>query len=173
MVSDPYTKLAQTTIENYLKTGKAINPPENLPTKILTERAGTFVSIYKKDGALRGCVGTFLPNKENIAQEIITNAISAATKDPRFPPVTLEELPSLKISVDILSKPRPAAEKDLEPKKYGLIVSTKDGRRGLLLPGISGVRTSGEQVAICKRKAGISEKEPVEYQIFTVERHGK
>lgn len=173
-MNDPYVKLAKSTIENYVKAGKVISPPANLPVEIVSKKAGVFVSIHKKDGSLRGCIGTFLPTKENIAQEIIANAIAAATQDPRFPPITEDELPQLVYSVDVLSKPKLVPNTyPLNPKKYGLIVSTPDGRRGLLLPDIPGVKTAREQIEICKRKAGIFPEEKVKLQIFIVKRHGE
>lgn len=173
-MNNPYVKLAKDTIEEYIKTGKIPPLPDKLPAKMLTEKAGIFVSIHKKDGSLRGCIGTFAPTKTNIAQEIIANAISSAVRDPRFPSVSEKELPSLVYSVDILSKPKTTSNrKAIDPKKYGLIVSTPDGRRGLLLPDIPGVETAEEQITICKRKAGIALGEKVKLEIFTVERHGE
>jgi AMMECR1 domain-containing protein len=113
-----------------------------------------------------------LPTRENIAKEIITNAISAATKDPRFPPVSEEELPELVYSVVILSQPKNVSKIDkIDTKKYGLIVSTFDGRRGLLLPDIPRVNTPQEQFRICCLKAGINPSEEVTLQTFTAERH--
>lgn len=168
---DEYVKLAKNTVEAYIKTNKIPPLPKKLPQEMLRKKAGAFVSIHKKDGSLRGCIGTFMPTKPDLALEIVTNAISSATQDPRFPPVTKEELSSLIYSVDILSQPKPATKKKLDPKKYGLIVSTSDGRRGLLLPDIPGVKTTEEQINICKMKAGISSKEKVKLEIFTVERH--
>jgi len=58
----------------------------------MQEQAGVFVSIHKKNGDLRGCIGTFEPQEKNIAAEVINNAVSAATHDPRFHPITPEEL---------------------------------------------------------------------------------
>lgn len=172
-MKNPYIKLAKTTIETYVKTGKKISPSDGLSKKMLEKKAGVFVSIHKKNGSLQGCIGTFLPTKKNVAEEIIYNSIVAAIQDPRFPPVTKKELPNLVYSVDILSKPKLVKKENLNPKKYGLIVATKDGRRGLLLPDIPGVKTAEEQVQICKRKAGIGSNETVTYQIFTVERHSQ
>jgi AmmeMemoRadiSam system protein A len=169
---NPYIKLAKDTITAFLKTNKIISPSKDLPARMLTGKAGVFVSIHKKDGSLRGCIGTFKPTKENIAQEILANAIAAATRDPRFPPVTEKELPKLDIKVDILSASKKVSKgKPLDPKKYGLIVSAKDGRKGLLLPSLPGVETAEEQIAICRRKAGIEPNEKVTLEIFTVERH--
>jgi len=170
-MKDPFVNLAKKTVEAYIKTGRIIALPEKLPGELANRRAGVFVSIHKKDGSLRGCIGTFLPTKKNVAEEIIYNSISATTQDPRFPSVTEKELPDLVYSVDILSQPKPAKKEKLNPKKYGLIVSTKDSRRGLLLPDIPGVKTVEEQIEICKRKAGIGPKEKVKLEIFTVERH--
>ena len=147
---------------------KVISPPEEIPD-VMKDKAGVFVSI-KKDGELRGCIGTFAPTKENIAEEIIANAIAAATQDPRFSPIEEAELPDLKISVDVLTEPEKiASREELNEKKYGVIVSA-EGKRGLLLPDIPGVNSVDEQIAICKRKAGIGENEPVELFRFEVKR---
>lgn len=124
----------------------------------------------KKRGLLRGCIGTYEPTEESLAEEIIVNAIRAATEDPRFPPVTAGELPELTVSVDVLSPPEPCAEQDLDPKRYGVIVAA-GWRRGLLLPDLPGVDTVEEQLRIAKLKAGIPPGEPCRLWRFTVERH--
>ncbi|MCJ7792931.1 MAG: AmmeMemoRadiSam system protein A [Candidatus Marinimicrobia bacterium] len=170
---DHYLKLAKDTVEIFIKTNQIPPLPKDLPSEILEKKAGAFVSIHQKSGELRGCIGTFLPTKPNLALEIITNAISSATQDPRFPPLTEEELDNLTYSVDILSSPKPATKKQINPKKYGLIVTAEDGRKGLLLPDLPGVETSEQQIAICRQKAGIGPQEKVEFQIFTVARHGE
>ena len=153
---DTYVNLAKQTIEKYIKTGEKIKPPADLPKELLVKKAGVFVSLHKKsDHSLRGCIGTFLPTQDNLALEIIENAISASTRDPRFNPLTESELNDLEINVDVLSEPEPVKDiKELNPKKYGLIVKTPDGRAGLLLPDI-GVETTEEQIAICCQKGGI------------------
>lgn len=123
---------------------------------------------------LRGCIGTYLPARENIAEEIIHNAIDSASRDPRFFPVTAGELPQLKYSIDILSIPKSVTKiEDLDAKRYGLIITAADGRRGLLLPNLEGVETVEQQIEICRAKAGISPEEKVTLQRFTVERHGE
>ncbi|MCD6082859.1 AMMECR1 domain-containing protein [Candidatus Aerophobetes bacterium] len=163
--------LARKTIEAYIRQGKIISPPEDIP-EAFQKKAGVFVSLHKK-GRLRGCIGTYLPTQENIAQEIIKNAISAATQDPRFPPVEEDELKDLEISVDILSEPEPVHSKqELDPKKYGVIVS-KGWRRGLLLPDLEGVNTVEEQLDIAKQKAGLYgvPDEELEIERFTVTRY--
>jgi len=168
---DPYVNLARRAIEHYVRSGEVIRPPEDLPPELLSRRAGAFVSL-KKQGQLRGCIGTFLPSEENLAEEIIQNAIRAATQDPRFPPVRPEELPQLSVSVDVLSPPEPATTSDLDPKRYGVIVEA-GWRRGLLLPDLPGVDTVEEQLRIAKLKAGLSPDEPCRILRFTVERHSE
>ncbi len=169
---DQYTKLAKETIENYVKDKKVIKVPKGLPKEMTEKQAGVFVSLKKK-GELRGCIGTFLPTQKNIAAEIINNAISAATQDLRFCPVEESELKDLEYSVDVLNKPEPIKSlKELDPKKYGIIVENKFGYRGLLLPNLEGVNDVETQLAIACDKAGIHyKKEPLYIERFTVERH--
>lgn len=171
-MKDRYVELASRAVENWLKHHREISVPSGYPQEMLIQKAGVFVSLHLKDGSLRGCIGTYTPSRNNLAQEIIHNAIAAATKDPRFPPVTAEELPQIQFSVDVLSEPKSVPNNfPLNPKIYGLIVATADGRRGLLLPDIEGIKTPEEQIKICKMKAGIFEDEPVSFQVFTVVRH--
>jgi len=164
----PLVKLAKETVETYVKERKTIKPPEML-TPEMKERAGVFVSI-KKDGQLRGCIGTFEPSRANIAEEIIANAVSAATRDPRFLPISPPELDRLSYSVDVLTKPEPATFEELDPKKYGVIAAC-GYRRGLLLPDLEGVDTAQEQLSICCQKAGISPGEPLTLSKFQVKRY--
>jgi AmmeMemoRadiSam system protein A len=143
---------------------------EGAPPEFAGRRAGVFVSL-KKHGQLRGCIGTVAPVYDSIVEEIAENAISAATRDPRFYAVEPEELPELDISVDILTDPEPVRGMDeLDPKKYGVIVSA-GGRRGLLLPDLEGINTVEEQVAIARQKAGIAPGEPVKLERFEVIRY--
>ncbi|MDF2569689.1 MAG: AmmeMemoRadiSam system protein [Sporomusa sp.] len=161
--------LAQESLTYYLKHGRPMDKPVELP-EVLQGQAGVFVS-FKKSGQLRGCIGTFAPTQPTIAEEIIQNAVSAGTEDPRFWPVELAEVSELEISVDVLEKPEQVASLDeLDPKKYGVIVRT--GRRsGLLLPDLEGVDTADEQVAIAKEKAGIRPQEDIDLYRFTVTRY--
>ncbi len=163
-------KLAERAIEEYVRHGRVIDPPpEEEMTPEMKREAGAFVSI-KKRGNLRGCIGTFLPTQKNVAMEVIKNAIAAATQDPRFPPVTEDELDELEVSVDVLSTPEPVDDiSQLDPKKYGVIVES-GWRRGLLLPDLEGVDTVRQQLAIAMAKAGINPGEPVKVYRFTVER---
>ncbi len=176
--SDIYVRLARLSLETYIRTGKKIRIPEDLslltgeiPDALLHTRAGAFVSIHKQ-GMLRGCIGTIGPTMKNLAQEIATNAISASTRDPRFDPIREDELPWLEINVDVLGEAEDIDSMDqLDVKRYGVIVSTRDGRRGLLLPDLDGVDTVEEQVAIAMRKGGIQKHEKYQLQRFEVVRH--
>ncbi|MDR7867718.1 MAG: AmmeMemoRadiSam system protein A [Sporomusaceae bacterium] len=163
--------LARQSLTHYLAAHEYLPTPAGLPDE-LKARAGVFVSL-KKRGELRGCIGTFGPTQPDIAAEIIHNAVSAGTQDPRFWPVEADELPELDISVDILSAPeRVDGLADLDPKKYGVIV--RHGRRsGLLLPDLTGVDTVEEQVGIAMQKAGIAAGEEIELYRFSVTRYGK
>jgi len=167
----PLVRLAKDTIENYVRHDKTIQPPGEL-TPEMGKRAGTFVSIHKH-GMLRGCIGTIEPTQANVAQEVIQNAISAATRDPRFPPIGPGELADLDIKVDVLGEPEPVESlEELDPKRYGVIVkSARDWRRGLLLPDLEGVDTVEYQVDIARRKAGIRPGEPIELYRFEVVRY--
>jgi AmmeMemoRadiSam system protein A len=165
----PLVSLAKQSVETFVKERKIIEPPENLPEEFLKKRAGTFVTI-EKNGELRGCIGTYLPTRENIAKEIIYNAIAAATEDWRFEPVQKEELPYLSYTVYILSEPELVKDiSELDPKKYGVIVKnvpiSPSGdvifnghfvpKTGVLLPDLEGVDTVEKQIFIACQKAGI------------------
>jgi len=165
----PLTALAKETVETYVKEGKKPSPPKEL-TPEMREKAGVFVSIHKL-GALRGCIGTFEAQQENVAGEIITNAISSATRDPRFPPIAPDELKYLDYSVDVLTRPEPVEdESHLDPRKYGVIVEA-GWRRGLLLPDLEGVDSVEYQIDVCRQKGGISPDEPVQLYRFEVKRY--
>jgi AmmeMemoRadiSam system protein B/AmmeMemoRadiSam system protein A len=166
----PLVELAKRTVEMYVKEGKTPAPPRPLVPE-MKEKAGVFVSIHKKSGALRGCIGTFEPQQKNVAEEIIVNAVSAATRDPRFSAITPHELPDLEYSVDVLTHPEPVADvSQLDPKKYGVIAEC-GWRRGLLLPDLEGVDRVEDQVAICCQKGGIGPGEPVQLYRFEVKRY--
>lgn len=161
--------LARMALEAHVKEGRKIVPDVSQDS-LLEEKAGVFVSI-KKHGQLRGCIGTIHPTKPNIALEIVNNAISAGTGDPRFAPVETYELDDLVYSVDILREPEPISGlEQLDIKRYGVIV--RSGRRsGLLLPNLEGIESVEEQVAIARQKAGIGSDEPVELERFEVIRY--
>ncbi|GAB4274139.1 MAG: AmmeMemoRadiSam system protein A [Coriobacteriia bacterium] len=162
----PHVRLARQAIEAYVKEGRVIEPFDD---PAFSRRAGAFVSLHKGDD-LRGCIGTIAPREEDLGHEIVAMAIEAATHDPRFPPVTPDELDALDISVDVLSPPETVDDpSDLDPKEFGVIV-TSGWRRGLLLPDLDGVETVEQQISIARRKAGIGPDEPVRLERFRVER---
>jgi AmmeMemoRadiSam system protein A len=159
--------LARKAVERYIQRGKIFRPRKL--TAEMKQRAGVFVSI-KKHGELRGCIGTFVPTRTNVAEEVVINAISSATQDPRFMPVEPYELGDLEYSVDVLTEPEPVKSVDqLDPRKYGVIVEC-GYRRGLLLPDLAGVDRVEEQIEICRAKAGISAGEPIRLYRFRVKR---
>jgi AmmeMemoRadiSam system protein A len=162
-------QLAKDAIAAYVSDRKTISPPAE-PTPEMVPRAGVFVSLHQNE-ELRGCIGTIEPHQANVAEEIIANAIAAATRDPRFDPVTPAELNSLEVSVDVLSAPEPVVNSSkLNPKKYGLIVEC-GYRRGLLLPDLPGVTSVQEQIDICRTKGGIRPGEKVKLYKFEVKRY--
>jgi len=185
---NPYILLAKQAIENYVKEGKIPPLPEDLPEEFLKRKAGTFVTI-EKNGELRGCIGTYLPTKENIAKEIISNAIAAATEDYRFGPIQKEELPHLSYTVYILNEPELVKNiKNLDPQKYGIIVKTVpiispnrtdvvfNGhlplKSGLLLPDLEGIDTIEKQISVACQKGGIDPTgEKILIYKFTVEKY--
>jgi AmmeMemoRadiSam system protein A len=122
------------------------------------------------DGQLRGCIGTIMPTQPTLGEEIIHNAIQAATADPRFPPLSAQELGRLDISVDVLQTPEPTSLEELDPSLYGVIVSC-GWKRGLLLPDLEGVDTVEDRVSIACRKAGIGSGEHVSLERFCVDRY--
>lgn len=167
---NPYTRIARESLLHYFQTRKAMQISDEIPEELRSEKAGAFVSL-KKHGQLRGCIGTISPVRESLAEEIIHNAISSAVSDPRFPPVSKEELEDITISVDVLGRAEAIRSvEELDVKRFGVIVSN-GCRRGLLLPDLEGVDTVSEQVAIAKRKAGIGEAEEVSLQRFEVKRY--
>ena len=168
----PLVVLARRAIEAYVRDSEVLDPTPDL-TPEMERQAGTFVSLHDGRGQLRGCMGTFVPTQGNVALEVVHNAISAATRDPRFPPVRPRELADLDVKVDVLSTPEPVAgPEELNPRRYGVIVQAAQGwRRGLLLPDLEGIDTVEEQIRICRYKAGIGAEEEVELQRFEVERH--
>ena len=169
-LEDPYVHLARLSLETYVQTGKRAKLPEGLPSEMLANRSGVFVSL-KKHGSLRGCIGTTEAVTQNIAREILRFAVSSGIEDPRFPPVSEDELPELVYSVDILGEPEPiTSAEELDVKRYGVIV-TAGCKRGLLLPNLEGVDTVEQQISIAKKKAGIYNNENYSLERFEVVRH--
>ncbi|MBT3318616.1 MAG: AmmeMemoRadiSam system protein A [Clostridia bacterium] len=167
---DEFVKLARLSLETYVKTREYVDVPKGLAPELTHRKAGVFVSL-KMHGRLRGCIGTTSPAKDSIAQEIIANAVSSGTGDPRFDPVSADELADLVYSVDVLGEAEPISSMDeLDEKRYGVIVK-KGFRSGLLLPNLDGVDTPDEQVKIALQKAGIDARSKYEMQRFEVVRH--
>jgi len=163
-------ELARRAIEHHLQAGRDLAVPSDLPPQ-LEQPAAAFVSLHQPDGSLRGCIGTTEPTRPSLAAEVIANAVSAATADPRFEPLTAAELPQLHLSVDVLAAPRAVTDRaQLNPKTDGLIVSASRERRGVLLPDLDDVDTVDQQIAICRDKADIGPDEPITLQTFTVQR---
>ncbi len=161
-------RLARDTVERYVREGVTPQPKEMTPE--MKGRAGVFVSLHKH-GELRGCIGTFEPTRDNVAEEIIANAVSSASRDPRFAPVAPSELDDLEYSVDILTQPEAVEdESQLDARRYGVIVES-GFRRGLLLPDLEGVDSVERQIEICRLKAGISPHESVKLYRFEVKRY--
>lgn len=195
---NPYIQLAKKAIETYIKEEKIISPSANLPDEFFKLRAGVFITIEKEiqgmpcdeqKRVLRGCIGTYLPTKESIAKEIISNAIAAAVKDYRFNPIKEEELPHLVYTIYVLSEPEQVKDlKELDPEIYGIIVKTipiSESKRndkvlnghftpktGLLLPDLEGIDNAEKQISIACQKAGIdSKKEKISFYRFTVKKY--
>ncbi|NLG53295.1 MAG: AmmeMemoRadiSam system protein A [Clostridiales bacterium] len=167
--TNEYVRLAYRAINNYVKHNKA-EVPSGLPEELTKRRAGVFVSI-KKHGNLRGCIGTIEPVRESIAEEIVRNAVSACAHDPRFSPVTPDELDMLDVSVDVLTAPVPVKSvSELDVRKYGIIVES-GYKRGVLLPDLDGIDDVAQQMEVAKRKAGISDAEDFRILRFEVVRH--
>jgi hypothetical protein len=171
----PFVELARAAIEAFVREHKRIQPPRELPPE-MQARAGVFVSLHQKDGELRGCIGTIEPVRANVAEEIIENAVSAATRDPRFMPLSPEELDDLDVSVDVLTEPAPIDSiDDQDPKKHGLIVQSLRHplRRGVLLPDLETIDTAEKQLHYTRfYKAGITDPdEPAQLYRFQVKRY--
>jgi len=184
----PLIALVKQVVEIFIREGKIIEPPGDLPKEFLERKAGAFVTI-EKNGELRGCIGTYLPTRENITEEIIHNAIAAAAEDYRFGPIREEELPHLFYTVYILGEPELIKGiKELDPKKYGIIVKTIPikgptgidvvfnghfvAKTGLLLPDLERVDTIEKQISIACQKGGINPlKEKILIYKFSVKKY--
>jgi AmmeMemoRadiSam system protein A/AmmeMemoRadiSam system protein B len=167
---DILVRLARLSLETFIKTGNYANLPKDLPEDLTKTSAAVFVSL-KKHGQLRGCIGTIIPTRKTLAEEILHNAVSAGTGDPRFAPVSESELKDLVYSVDVLGAPEEIDSKEaLDPKNYGVIVE-QGRRRGLLLPDLAGIESADQQINIARQKAGIGPEEPVRLSRFKVVRH--
>ena len=167
--SNPYTRIARESLNYYFVHGERMEHIKDVPQELLNEKHGVFVSL-KKFGELRGCIGTIAPTTNSVGEEIIKNAIESALNDPRFPALREDELEDIDISVDVLMDAVPASKEELDPKKYGVIV-TKGYRRGLLLPDIEGIDTIEKQLSIACSKGDIDINEDYNIEKFEVIRY--
>lgn len=167
----PLVKIAKESVELFIRSGKVLEVVETPELKeyFLIKKA-CFVTL-KIYGKLRGCIGTIHPTQSNLVKEVIKNSISASTNDPRFQPVTLDELSNLTYSVDVLEPMELVSSLDeLDPKKYGIYIKS-DFRSGLLLPDIEGIDTIEEQLEITKLKAGIKNEDFKIYRFEVIRCH--
>lgn len=163
----PHTQIALEVIQHTAKKQSIAELKNQEPPSALSENLACFVSIHLTDGSLRGCIGTMQPREANLYLEIISNAVSAATHDSRFSPIIANELDALQVSVDVLSKPWLIENlKQLNPKKYGVVVTDGFYSRGVLLPNIEGVDTVDSQLAIAQRKAGLAHIDRAQLKIY-------
>jgi AmmeMemoRadiSam system protein A len=162
-------KLARAAVELYVSTGRLADPPDDLPPP-LREPGGVFVTL-RRHGRLRGCIGTLWASHANMGQEIVACAVAAAVRDPRFPPIGLQELPALSYEVDVVGQLEAVGRpEELDPRTFGVVVEHA-GRRGVLLPDLDGVDTVDQQLAIARRKAGLAAHDPVTLYRFRVRRY--
>jgi AmmeMemoRadiSam system protein A len=163
--------LARAAVETYVLKGEVIEAADSPPASLLSRPSACFVCIKTPGRELRGCIGTVEPEKSTLAEEVIVNAIKAATRDPRFKPLSDDELPGLRYAVDVLGRLEPAKFEDLDPSIFGVVVTNHSGsRRGLLLPAIESITTPGQQVGVAARKAGIEAGEPLKLYRFRTHR---
>ena len=165
------TSLARTAVETFVTRRLVIEPTPSPGSCILSRPSACFVCIKTLGRELRGCIGTTQPEKRTLAEEVVANAIKAATRDPRFEPLSADELPSLRYSVDVLGSLEPAEFEELDPAVFGVVVTDYTGsRRGLLLPALENIRTAGQQVCVAASKAGINPAEPLKLYRFRTQR---
>lgn len=163
--------LAREAVETFISRREVFAPKPSSASSLLHSPSACFVCIKTLGRELRGCIGTVEPEKNTLTEEVIANAIKAATRDPRFRPLSENELPSLRYSVDILGRPEPARFEDLDPAVFGLVVVDHTGsRRGLLLPAIESIQTPDQQVRVASQKAGIRPGAPLKLYRFRTRR---
>ena len=166
-------QLARISVESYVKSRELLSVPEQGLDDFRNQKAGVFVTLMTSKDQLRGCIGTIRPVYDNVLLETIQNSVSAAQRDPRFRPVSAEELENLVYSVSVLHDPEPANSLDeLNPQKYGVIVAAQ-GRRGLLLPDLEGIETAQQQVHHAMLKAGLKPGTTIELYRFQVDKYAE
>lgn len=162
-------RLARRSVEMALQGSHELPPP---PTGgYLDQQRGVFVTIRQPGGQLRGCRGTFEPVCPNVAAETWRSARLAALQDSRFTPVTTEEMGGLRFEVNVLHSPEAVASVDeLDPSRYGVVVSSTDGRHALLLPGIEAIQTAEQQLRCAREKGAIGWDEAVAIRRFQADK---
>lgn len=172
VVSHPLVELARQTLQETIVHRRPFHAPADLVQQY-SAPAAVFVTLWTADGALRGCIGSVVPTTASLAEEVVAESVAAATRDPRFRPVTPGEAPALRVEISVLSEPEPVdSAADLNPARFGVIVaSARDGRRGLLLPNIAGIETPARQIALARRKAQIGEDEPIRLFRFRTDKY--
>lgn len=126
-------RVARMTLEEYI-TKKTV-PHFDAKSPRLKEKRGVFVTLNKK-GNLRGCIGYILPLAP-LQQAVTDMTVSASTRDPRFPPVTKEEVKDIEIEISVLSPLRTIqAIDEIEVGRHGLYI-TRGANAGLLLPQVA------------------------------------
>ncbi|MDR3264428.1 MAG: AmmeMemoRadiSam system protein A [Synergistaceae bacterium] len=173
----PCVRLARLTVRRLLEGGalpvswREADESAGADEGLWNVERACFVSIKTLRGDLRGCIGTILPAHPTLDREIISNAVAASTRDPRFRPMSAPELDAVTFSVDVLSLPERVADRSaLNPAVWGVIVS-KGGLRGVLLPDLEGVDTVEQQLGIAAQKAGIRDLNGIAIERFRVDRY--
>mgnify|MGYP001437010246 CR=1 FL=1 len=162
--------LARASLETYITHRARLALPADLPADFVQSRS-CFVTLTR-DGQLRGCVGSIVATRESLARELVDNAINAGTRDYRFAPISRDELPTLRYSVDILSPLEPARLDDMDPVRFGMVVM-RGSQVGVLLPGIAEIRDVQHQFEVCCQKAGITTPDGIDLFRFTVTRYAE
>jgi AmmeMemoRadiSam system protein A len=155
--------LGRHAIDTYLRTRRLIDPPDPIPPELRAPSA-LFVTL-RKNGEMRGCVGSVRPTEATAAHELIRYAVASAVRDPRFDPVRLDEVSALTIKVQLLDPPEPTDVSELDPHNFGIIVRCGD-RQALLLPGIDGIDTPEQQLLAACQKAAIDPYAPLQLERF-------
>lgn len=162
-------KTARSALEHHFGTADIIPLPADFAQNEGIQNRGVFVCL-KKDGTLRGCIGTVQATEPTLTEEITSNTLSAALKDNRFLPVKADEINSLTITVDFLGEQEEVkGPEDLDPAIYGITVESK-GKKALLLPGIEGLDTPEIQIRAAREKAGIHPWSKITLKRFKVKR---
>lgn len=159
--------IAREAVRATVADGRTPSVPERLG-----RRAPVFVTLRCSDGSLRGCIGSLAAVEADVTLETARNAALAATRDPRFRPLTPAEVDGLSVEVSVLGPEEPVgSEGELDPARFGVVVRDAAGRQGVLLPAVPGVADARQQVRIAREKAGIPDGASVKLFRFAVEKH--